>query len=442
MCYAIPAKIIEVGQNHVTVDYYGEHRKALKDLSDLNVGDYILVQGGVVIKKVPPQEAAETLQAWKELFFALKKQDQLLSSGDQDPKIKLTYPKLSGLLDKIGAGEELSQEELLYLLATRTRAERAMLYKTANHLRNQYLQNSCCIHGIIEFSNYCQQKCQYCGINIATDTERYRLEVDQILELARFAVSDLGFGALVLQSGEDPYYTEEKIVNIIKTIKANFPCLIFLSIGERTKDEYQKYYEAGARGVLLRFETSNPSLYSKLRTGKKLEDRVNLLKALYDQGYLIATGGLIGIPGQTDLDLLNDLKLAHSLKAEMYSFGPFICPPNSPLKDEPNSTGALFPRVLNAIAVARVIDPNAKVLVTTALETLEPETGRIEALKAGANSLMLNITPPNYRKLYNIYPNRANLSAPIEEQITATLKILNDLGRAPTDLGVNHDRIH
>ncbi len=447
MCYAIPAKVIEIGDNHVTVDYYGEKRKALKDLTDLKLGDYILVQGGVVVRKVEPEEAEETLKAWKELFFVLQKQDEEMSQEpgrDEVSEIKLRYPATSKILDKIGAGETLTQEEELHLLRLNSRAERQMFYRIANHLRNQRLHNSCCIHGIIEFSNFCSEDCAYCGIRKGSvGLERYRLSVKEILELVRYAVNDLGFGALVLQSGEDSFFTADKIEEIIKTIKENFPCLVFLSIGARSAADYQRFYAAGARGVLLRFESSNPELFASLRPGRKLEDRLTLLREIYKMGYLVATGGLIGIPGQTESDLVNDLHLARELKAEMYSFGPFICPADSPLNNQVQlGQTDLMAKVLNTIALARVLDPESKILVTTALETLAPESGRREALLAGANSLMLNVTPPAYRGLYKIYPNRANLSIPIEEQITSTLALLKDLGRAPTDLGVSHDRIY
>jgi len=246
---------------------------------------------------------------------------------------------------------------------------------------------------------------------------------EEILSVVEEAVNKYGFKALVLQSGEDPDYPAERVAEVIKEIKKKYAVLIMVSVGEVGRSGLEKLYQAGARGLLLRFETSNPILYAKLHEGDKLEDRLQDLKDAYEMGYLILTGGLIGLPGQTEEDLLNDILLAKELKAEMYTFGPVL--PGGPPTE----------LVLKVLAISRLVDPqNAKIVVTTGFETLDKNARRL-GLLAGASSVMLNLTPIKYRKLYSIYPARAHEEELVEEQIRGTLELLYSLGRAPTDLG-------
>lgn len=424
MCYAIPGKVIELSDKTVIVDYFGEKKKAINEIVNLKLGDYIYAQGGYVIQTIPEKEALEVLETWKELFFELRETDLRLSrlnlEGTGIDK------KFVSILDRVAESRELKREDFLILLRTENPAELDLLYKTANFLRQKHLKNSCCVHGIIEFSNYCRNDCVYCGIRRSnTILKRYRLTEEEILQAAGEAIEKYGFKALVLQSGEDPEYPAGRVAEVIREIKRRHAVLIFVSTGEVGRDGLQKLYDAGARGLLLRFETSNPELYSKLHNGDKLEDRLQELKDAYEMGYLIITGGLIGLPNQTEESLLNDILLTKELKAEMYSFGPVL--PEGPKTD----------LVLKVLAVSRVIDSqNAKIVVTTGFETLDPEARR-KGLLAGANSVMLNVTPLKYRKLYNIYPDRAHEEEAIESQIKTTLELLYSLGRAPTDLGVS-----
>ena len=183
----------------------------------------------------------------------------------------------------------------------------------------------------------------------------------------------------------------------------------------------------------MRFETSNPLLYEKCRPGHKLEDRLKLIKELYEMGYLVLTGFLTGLPGETEADTLNDIELTNSLEPEMFSFGPFIPHPDTPLKDAASPS---LESVLNTIARARIRHPQSRILATTALETLDKENGAKAAFMAGANSLMINLTPEKYRNLYEIYPNRAGSDEDVRERIENILNLLVSLGRAPTDLGM------
>ena len=288
------------------------------------------------------------------------------------------------------------------------------------------------MHGILEFSNYCKGNCLYCGIRCGNkELKRYRMTEEEILEAVDHAVEELGFKALVLQSGEDAHYTDDMLVSLVKKIHEKHGILLFMSIGERSRECYEKLYKAGAYGALLRFETSNNEIYEKVRPGKKKEDRIQLIRDLIDMGFVVATGFLIGLPGQTKKDIIEDILLTKSLKPDMYSFGPLIPHPDTPLAsvEKPELDDAL-----KVIALSRLVDPEAKILVTSALETLGPDAGKM-GLMAGGNSLMINTTPPEFRKSYDLYPGKIK-EEKVEDTIKKTLDLLFSLGRAPTDLGV------
>jgi biotin synthase len=392
MCYAIPGKITEINDKVVTVDYFGEKRKARNDFFKLSRSEYVYAQGGFVVNKVSEEEANDVLKTWQELFFKLQQTDLRLTHKPKD------------------------------------------LCSIANSLRQKHQGNSCCIHGIIEFSNYCSNDCLYCGIRASnSELKRYRMRVDEIVKSAGYCVNGLKFKAIVLQSGEDNWYDEEKLSEIVKRIMKNSPCLIILSIGERDIKIYKKLYKLGARGALIRFETSNAELYKKMRPNHELRKRLRLIRQLRDAGYLIMTGFLIGLPEQTQEDILDDIKLTGDLGADMFSFGPFIPHPDTPLaKASVPSVGL----ALDTIARARIMNPQARILVTTALETLDKKDGIRNGLSAGGNSLMINLTPEKYQKLYSIYPYKSDVSKDIRAKINSTLKLLHSLGRAPTDLGL------
>lgn len=392
MCYAIPGKIIEIDNRIVTVDYFGEKRKARNDFFELSAGEYVYAQGGFVIQRVSRNEAKDILKTWEELFFKLQETDLRLASRPKD------------------------------------------LRQIANSTRQRHQGNSCCIHGILEFSNRCVNDCLYCGLRKSNSSlTRYRMDIDEIVDAADIAVRKLKFKALVLQSGEDPWYDEKKLVEIVNGIRKKSPALLILSIGEREAGIYEKLYKAGARGALLRFETSNAALYKTMRPGHGLKERLGLINRLRGMGYLIMTGFLIGLPGQTREDILEDIRLTSSLGAGMFSFGPFIPHPHSPLADRASPS---IDEALDTIARARIMDPASRILVTTSLETLDKKNGLKAGLLSGGNSLMIDVTPEKYRRLYDIYPDRAGIDADITERIDSAVKLLYSIGRAPTDIGI------
>ena len=427
MCYAIPGKVAAINNRMVTVDYFGEKKRAINDLQELSIGDYIYAQGGYVISKISATEAKKILSTWKELFFKLQELDR--KSAHFIPVSNRTV----SIYNKVNKGFSPTGEDLRYLLGLKDKAELEIFFKAANALRQKYHKNSCCVHGIIEISNYCRRGCHYCGISrLNTKLKRYRMSKDEILTAVKDAVEKYGFKALVLQSGEDDGYTLDTLIDIVKTIKQRYAVLIFISFGEIGKVGLEELYRVGARGLLMRFETSNRGIYRKLHPGSSLENRLEEIRFARHLGYLIVTGGLIGLPGQSRDDIINDVLLAKELKAEMFSFGPFLPHPNTPLANNP---APCEEDVLKTLALVRFVAPKeAKILVTTGFETLSA-AARQKGLVSGASSVMLNATPLKYRNLYSIYPQRAHEKEKIEFQIKEAIALLKSLGRAPTDLG-------
>lgn len=392
MCYAIPGRVTETVDNMVTVDYLGETRRARNELDGVKPGDYVYAQGGFIIQTVPEEQAKEILKTWEELLLHLQ-------------QIDLQSVK-----------------------------EKTNIYQTANAIRQKELGNACCVHGIIEFSNICKNNCLYCGIRRDNaKIQRYRMSMDEIVSACDYAVNTLGFKALVLQSGEDETYTGEKLAELIEKIKQKCAALIIVSVGEKSLHEYRKIYDAGARGALLRFETSNEELYGKLKPESTLTQRLRLIQALKEMGFFIMTGFLTGLPGQTEKDIENDMNLCVSLQPDMITFGPFIPHPKTPLASQ--SVPDLH-QALTVMARLRTLCRDAKIVVTTALETLDKENGARMGLLSGGNSMMINVTPQKYRQLYEIYPNRESSHVSTEEKIGQVIQLLHSLGRAPTDLGI------
>ena len=431
MCYAIPGNVKNITGNLITVDYFGEKRKARNDFYDLQVGDYVYAQGGFVVEKIDEKLAEEILDSWKEMFFELKKTDVRLSKLHNDkPNVEKGFLKI---IDRATYGKSISREDALRLLLSEDPDEIDVLHKSANFIRQKFLDNSCCVHGIIEFSNMCTCQCAYCGINSGNTTlKRFSLNTGEILEVVEDAVNRFGFKGIVLQSGEDLSYRSEDILDLIKKIRESYPVFIFLSVGEREEGFYRKAFDAGAKAVLFRFETSDSVLYSKLHPHSSLKERTRYLKLFKEIGYIIATGSLIGLPGQNAESVIDDFIFAKNLGCDMYSFGPFIPHPNTPLSSH---SAPHTEYVLKALSVLRLIDPYGKILVTTALESINPKA-RQQALMGGANSIMLNLTPKDYVGSYDIYPNRAMVDVNVEDQIADALQLLKNIGRAPTDLGI------
>ncbi len=292
------------------------------------------------------------------------------------------------------------------------------LWTRADAVRAAHVGDAVHLRGLIEISNHCVRLCLYCGIRACSEgLTRYRMTADQILACARDA-KRLGYGTVVLQSGEDPVLTREFIAGVIRAIKAETGLAITLSLGEREDGDLRAWKEAGADRFLLRFETSDPDLYRRIHPSLPgtVSDRVAQLLRMRAMGYEVGSGVMVGIPGQTWDILARDIELFRDLDIDMIGIGPFLPSPRTPLggegaerlraaDDEQVPNDELT--TLKAVALTRLVCPEANLPSTTALATLDPATGRELGLLRGANIVMPNVTPPAYRVLYEIYPGKA-----------------------------------
>lgn len=275
------------------------------------------------------------------------------------------------------------------------------LFAVADRVRSQYVGDQVHLRGLIEFSNVCKMNCYYCGLRKDnTKVKRYWLTPDMIIDFATKA-KGYGYQTVVLQSGESDVYTMTDMQYIIRSIKS-LDLAVTLSIGEKTRNEYQAYREAGANRYLLRIETTNPPIYEKLHPGMSLDNRIRCLFDLKELGYEVGTGCLVGLPEQTIECLADDILFFKELDADMVGIGPFIPNKDTPLACE---DGGTFELSLKVMAITRLLLPTANIPATTAMETLNKE-GRMLALKSGANVVMPNVTEGEYRQLYSLYPGK------------------------------------
>jgi biotin synthase len=316
------------------------------------------------------------------------------------------------------------------------------LWREADLVRREHVGEEVHLRGLIEISNHCLRQCHYCGLRAGNrDVTRYRMTADEIVTCARQA-HDFGYGTVVLQAGEDEGLTLDAVAEIVKRIKVETEVAVTLSLGERTVDELRAWRKAGADRYLLRFETSNSELFSRMHPprGGQRPSRMNLLRQLGPLGYEVGSGVMIGIPGQSYEDLANDLELFRELDLDMIGVGPFIAHPATPFgQAEPITTAGQTPAselmTYKMIALARLLCPDANIPSTTALATLNIAEGRELGLQRGANIVMPNMTPPEYRVNYEIYPAKACIretSDMCNRCITGRIeKLGREIGRGP-----------
>lgn len=313
--------------------------------------------------------------------------------------------------------EPLDHDHLVSWLRETDEHRLAELWDKADAVRQRSVGGEVHLRGLIEFSNYCVRLCAYCGLRAPNDgIRRYRMSADEILACARQAVA-FGYGSVVLQSGEDPGTQTDWLGNVIRRVKAETPLAVTLSLGERSDEDLAAWRAAGADRYLLRFETSNRALYDRLHPSRAgiRSDRLAILARLRQLGYEVGSGVMIGIPGQTYDDLARDIGLFRDLDLDMIGVGPYLVHPNTPLGDP--DFRPLVPgdgqvpgdelMTYKVIALTRLVCPKANIPSTTALATLNKRSGRELGLVRGANVVMPNLTPPQYRVLYEIYPNKA-----------------------------------
>ena len=312
--------------------------------------------------------------------------------------------QLISLIDRLAVEHRLSLMEYQFLIDRRTPEAARQLAERAVAVRKGIYTNHIFVRGLIEISNICKNDCLYCGIRRGnTACQRYRLTTEDILDCCREGYQ-LGFRTFVLQGGEDAYYSDDFLRDLIRTIKTCYPdCAVTLSLGERSRESYQKLYDAGADRYLLRHETADAAHYGMLHPKEmSFDNRMRCLHDLKDIGYQVGCGFMVGSPGQTSAHLARDLKFIEEFRPEMCGIGPFIPHQNTPFRGEPPGTVELTCYLLSII---RLIHPPVLLPSTTALGTIDPQ-GREKGIQAGANVVMPNLSPVAVRKKYELYDNK------------------------------------
>ena len=333
------------------------------------------------------------------------------------------------------------------------------LYDFADQTRRRYVGDAVWFRGLVELSNHCRRNCLYCGVRAARQLERYRMTRAEILDCARKA-HEWKFGTLVMQAGEDLALDEGLIADLIVEIKERFSLAITLSLGERKEREWRRWKEAGADRYLLRFETSNQELFRVIHPAAPNcapQDRIALLRLLRSIGYEVGSGVMIGVPGQSFSDLARDLALFRDLDLDMIGCGPFLPHADTPLGrlekidgrwqtkgPNDNQVSAInhfnYPTVVDqvpndlattfkVVALTRILLPNANIPSTTAIATVDGQMGRKSGLERGGNVVMPNLTPMKYRKLYEIYPDKAGSDEDAERTTQTALRQISEIGR-------------
>jgi len=311
----------------------------------------------------------------------------------------------------------LDKVEILGWLRETNPDRLAKLWRRADDTRRSHVGDAVHLRGLVEISSFCARQCAYCGLRAGNDNlARYRMLADEIFEAAQQAVK-FGYGTVVLQAGEDYGLAAEWLAEIVRRIKSETPLAVTLSLGERPDKDLATWRAAGADRYLLRFETSDRNLFDEIHPplGSRECDRIAILRRLREFGFEVGSGIMVGIPGQTYASVVNDIVLFHELDLDMIGIGPFIPHPATPLgsgsKVFPPVNGEQVPNselmVYKAVALTRLVRPDANIPATTALATINKKNGRELGLQRGANVFMPNLTPLKYRRLYEIYPNKA-----------------------------------
>ena len=308
------------------------------------------------------------------------------------------------LLRLLSEKHHLSLSSYEKILEERTEADEELAHQLARECTEKYYGRGVYTRGLIEFTNYCKNNCHYCGIQRGNqEVERYRLSKEEILSCCEEGYR-LGFRTFVLQGGEDPYFTDEKIVEIVQAIKKAFPdCAVTLSIGEKSRASYEKYFRAGADRYLLRHETADKEHYQYLHP-KELswEHRMRCLKDLKEIGFQVGCGFMVGSPHQTAKTLAKDLYFIQEFQPDMCGIGPFIPQHATVFAKE---TAGTLQDTLFLLSLLRLIHPNMLIPATTALGTID-KRGRELGILSGANVLMPNLSPTAVRKKYLLYDNK------------------------------------
>ena len=336
---------------------------------------------------------------------------------------------MNPLIEKMERTHRLDGDELTALLESNDPELRETLARKALFIRRQHYGDKVCIRGLIEFTNHCKNNCYYCGIRCSNSkVRRYRLAEAEILEACQKGYA-LGFHSFVLQGGEDPLYTPERLADLIFQIKSQYPdCALTLSVGEHSRQTYALWKEAGADRYLLRHETAEPSHYRQLHPPQQsFQNRMQCLQELKDLGYQVGCGFMVGSPGQGVSQLVQDLLFLQDFQPHMVGIGPFI-----PQKDTPfgQCSPGSVERTLFLLSLIRLLLPQVLLPATTALGTLHPR-GRELGLLAGANVCMPNLSPGAVRKDYALYDHKLSDGPEAAESLDALSQRLRNIGCVP-----------
>ena len=332
------------------------------------------------------------------------------------------------IIDKLISERSLTVDEYEELLASRTPEIQERLRQEADAIRHRVYGNKVFIRGLIEISNICKNNCLYCGIRGGNgNCDRYRLTREEILACCRSGY-ELGFRTFVMQGGEDGYFTDDVLCPLIEEIKSLYPdCAVTLSLGERSRESYQRLYSAGADRYLLRHEAISSELYSRLHPKElNIENRVRCLKDLKEIGYQTGCGFMVGAPYQTLRHIAEDLKFVEEFKPQMCGIGPFIPHKDTEFKDYPKGSAELTCYLLS---IVRIISPAILLPATTALGTAEND-GRERGILSGANVVMPNLSPVDVREKYALYDNKISTGAESADNIRALSDKMKSIGFA------------
>lgn len=331
----------------------------------------------------------------------------------------------------------LTRDEIESRLREEDPQQLERLFGAADAVRARHVGEAVILRGLVEISSHCKRSCAYCGLRAQNKSAvRYRMENAEIFACAE-RIAKLGIGTIVLQAGEDPALDRDRVAEVILGIKERTGLAVTLSLGEREDADYEAWRRAGADRYLLRFETSDPELYSRIHPRHTAPfDRFAALHRLRDMGYEIGSGVMVGIPGQTVESLARDIELFFELGLPMIGSGPYVPDPATPLGISPqpeieDQVPADLISSLKVIALSRILRPDANIPSTTALATIAGENGRARALETGANVLMPNFTPEARRADYAIYPNKAVLCEASDHMLEGLRRDLSDIGRIP-----------
>ncbi len=315
--------------------------------------------------------------------------------------------------------------ELLQKILALPEKELPELFQFSNNIRQEFIGDGILLRGIVEFSSYCDNPCAYCGLNSNNKSlSRYRMTRDEVLLHVR-VMYEQGIRTVVLQAGEEKEMSATWLAGVITAIKDLGDIAITLSVGERPRADYKLWKDVGADRYLLKIETSNKALYEKLHRGMSYENRLRCLDDLFELSYQTGSGIIIGLPGQTLEILAGDLLFFQKRDFDMLGIGPFIPHGSTELAEASKGDHLL---TLKMIALTRILCPRVHLPATTALGSLEKDY-RIEALKAGANVLMPNFSPPEYRSRYEIYPGKRCITEPVGACVSCFQTIAKNMGR-------------